>query len=218
MNKSKNSENLTNSSQSNNNFFNPKSEKLEISYFQYYISCFRDEISKLYNKLLKKGLGQIDQVLDISYITHKLFEIDMLKLILMDEDQLNLFDQIPKPTLSMKEIMNKRGLVLHKKFNQNYHRNSILTKKSFEPFELISSRAEKTKLDEKLLEMIPNAAKNQQKINSISQPRENFKIQDQELKEMQGRSFNSEILKKNGNEFENIRKNLSFSKEKNFHK
>ena len=44
--------------------------------------------------------------LDILNITKKLMEIDKIKMLLLDPDQLHLFEYLPKPVINVDEIEN----------------------------------------------------------------------------------------------------------------
>ena len=48
---------------------------------------------------VKKGKNLIKQKLDISYILRKFYEIDKLKMLLLNEKQYNLFEYLPKPVI-----------------------------------------------------------------------------------------------------------------------
>ena len=84
---------------------------------------------------------------------NKLIEIDILKRILLDEDQYNLFEYIPKPLISNKEGDTIKSMNLHSKFSQK-----LFKLKSNKPisdvFHIVSSKMNKSGVDEKLLEMV----------------------------------------------------------------
>ena len=141
-------------------YFQQNSEKIQITYLQYYFTCFRDEISNIYKKLLGKGIYQIDRMLDLSYIMKKLTEIDMLKAILLDETQTHLFEYIPKPEISLelKDVKNDHNL--HHQISKAYGRTELEKGKlAFEAYNVISKKIEKTNIDEKLLGMVKKMKK-----------------------------------------------------------
>jgi len=150
-------------SQSVSEYFKQDSDKIEISSTQYYLSCFRNELTKIYKKLFNKGVDQIDKMLDISYIMKKLTEIDMLKALLLDETQSNLFDYIPKPEISLEsEEKERKNLTLHKRISKAYARStSARAKLALEAFQIISKKTERTNIDEKLLDMVKKLKKQQ---------------------------------------------------------
>jgi hypothetical protein len=45
--------------------------------------------------------------LDVVFIIRKLLEVDKLKSLLLDQNQLKLFDYIPRPTISLKGKANQ---------------------------------------------------------------------------------------------------------------
>ena len=138
-------------------------DKLKMSYFQYYFSFCRDNLAKQYKTLLKKGLNQIDYVMNISYIMRKLIEIDMLKVVLLDANQLAVFNNIPKPTISVSEKNEKeKTLKLHQLMSQSIHDKELFPEKVIDAYNTISSKTLKSKKDEKLLEMMPKASKMKQ--------------------------------------------------------
>ena len=61
--------------------------------------------------MLREGRKRIDERLDIFNMMKKLREIDKLKALLLDKEQLILFDNLPKPILEPEssEIFMKRG-------------------------------------------------------------------------------------------------------------
>lgn len=164
----------TNSEKIEDYFANDKSKKLEISYFRYYFSCLGNELTNMYNKLLNKGLVRIDNVLDISYIMNKLTEIDILKVLLFDKTQRNLFDFIPKPQIFLEEEEEQKVEnldILHKELQKSHGmKKTEKARLALQAFNKLSNKENKTILDEKLIEMIPKLHKIQsrQMINSIA--------------------------------------------------
>ncbi|KAL4512424.1 hypothetical protein ABPG72_005426 [Tetrahymena utriculariae] len=55
-------------------------------------------------QLLDKGINKINENFDILYIFNKLHEIDKLKQILLNNNQLKLFDYMPKPLISNEQL------------------------------------------------------------------------------------------------------------------
>ena len=137
-----------------------QTDKLKMSYFQYYFNICRDNLAKQYKTLLKKGLNQIDHVMDISHIMRKLIEIDILKVVLLDANQISIFNNIPKPTISLSEKNEKdKTLKLHKLLSQSLQKKELFPQKAIDAYNAISTKPLKSKTDEKLLEMMPNVSK-----------------------------------------------------------
>ena len=84
---------------------------------------------------------------------NKLIEIDVLKLVLLDEDQMNLFEKIPKPVISIEDEGAEKMLNLHQKLSQKFSMVNNSSKINHNAFHIVYSKKGKTKLDEKLLEM-----------------------------------------------------------------
>ena len=96
-------------------------------------------------------------MLDISYIMNKLTEIDVLKVLLFDKTQRELFEYIPKPEISLENSDQKNeSRSLHKEISRSYgKRNSEKARLAWEAFYKIWQKKEKTHLDEKLLQLVP---------------------------------------------------------------
>ena len=133
-----------------------KTENIQISYSQYFMNCFSNPTSRKAKKMLKKGLSQIDEVLDISYIMKKLVEIDLLKFLLLNENQNNLFEFIPKPIIGLDiEDEDKMGNSLHQRFSMNFSKTQNLKEqRALNSFELIMRQKLKSQIDRKLLNMM----------------------------------------------------------------
>jgi hypothetical protein len=54
--------------------------------------------------MVKSCTEKVNQELDITNIVLRLFELEKLKHILLDHDQIKLFDFIPKPTIYCHQI------------------------------------------------------------------------------------------------------------------
>lgn len=138
-------------------------KRLHMSSFRYYFRCFRDALTNIFTRLLNKGLHQMDRVLDISYILHKLTEVESLKVLLLDETQKDLFDMIPKPEVALYEGMKTDA---YRRISQSFQKKRIRSKSAFNEFQMIANKAEKSLIDEKLLEMWPKLKKIKEKENS----------------------------------------------------
>ena len=174
------------------NYFNPRSNKIDLSYFEYFFSFCQNEISKIYKILLNKGLNQIDQALDISYIMNKLTEIDVLKVLLLDETQIDLFEYIPKPEISLEDDSKNMSNNTHNKLSKNFGRtNSNKAQLAYEAFHVICGKKDKTILDEKLIEMVPKLFKKQKSTNfktihitNSHEAKDLFQVKQDDLKDL----------------------------------
>lgn len=168
---------ITSENEQIKSYFRQNNEKkIKISYFSYLCTCCRNEVTKIYNKLLNRGLHNIDQMLDISFIMNKLNEIDVLKVLLFDKTQKDLFEYIPKPEISVQDLTESSGpkkKTLHNEISDHLMRsNSLKAKLAFEAFHKISKKTIKSPLDEKLLELVPKL--NKQKKKSIPTSEQNL--------------------------------------------
>ncbi|EAR82623.1 zinc knuckle protein, putative (macronuclear) [Tetrahymena thermophila SB210] len=81
---------------------NPIRNIIKLSPFQY-ISYFFFRYSskqKVNKALIEEGIRKVQSRLDIQHILHKLQEIEKLKQIVLNEDQIKLFEILPRPILS----------------------------------------------------------------------------------------------------------------------
>ena len=131
----------------------PNIKNSQIFFSEYLKSWCYDE-SGLFKDLFNNGMKQINHLLDISYLIKKFMEIDILKLLLLDDDQMKLFEKIPKPTITCKKIKKKSRNSFHT-LNISFEKGVRQRKSVFDPVQ-INSKIIKTKLDEKLLHMISN--------------------------------------------------------------
>ncbi|EGR32791.1 hypothetical protein IMG5_070730 [Ichthyophthirius multifiliis] len=90
--------------------------KNKLQFCQIFNFC---KINKLRYELLQKSKQQISKDLDIFLILDKLQEIDKLKQIFLNEQQLNLFNFIQKPKISRKNQINLKQV-----FKANIYRNT----------------------------------------------------------------------------------------------
>ena len=89
--------------------------RININFWDYIVACFckPQAIQKKF-ELLREGENKIRERLDIFNVMKKLREIDKLKMLLLDKDQLTLFDNLPKP------VLEKRSRKLLKESLNNY--------------------------------------------------------------------------------------------------
>ncbi|CAD8043759.1 unnamed protein product [Paramecium primaurelia] len=73
---------------------------------------------KKQRKQFEYSQRKIQQKLDITFILNKLFEIDKLKMVLLNENQLKLFNYFPKPCVSDALILNQDDKLLQNQEKQ----------------------------------------------------------------------------------------------------
>ncbi|KAM3144230.1 hypothetical protein pb186bvf_003692 [Paramecium bursaria] len=89
-------------SQSIKRYFQLVSKKLKLNCFEYvyFLRCLtQNDQSK--QQQIEFATQRMDKSLDILYLIKKLSEIDKLKMILLTQDQIQVFDYLPKPTIPM---------------------------------------------------------------------------------------------------------------------
>ena len=116
-------------------------------------------------KVLWLAKKQIDMKLDISYIMSKILEIEKLKYIIFDSNQLFLFDLMPKPKIFAK----KNGIPAPddkmKAFNKRLLNSQLIDLSSrgnkagkiTENLETIMNKSDKTLFDQRFLQILNNS-------------------------------------------------------------
>ncbi|EAS04348.2 transmembrane protein, putative (macronuclear) [Tetrahymena thermophila SB210] len=144
--------------------FNP----LKISFIEslfYYIWPFGK--FKRTKEQMSYSIDKLNYHLDSIYIIKKLLEIDKLKMLLLDENQIKLLEFLPKPTINLKKVVNQQesfqvssNLITEddqKKINILYQdtRNE-LTKatQAFQAFQSIKAKSSLTQIDRKLIDLL----------------------------------------------------------------
>ncbi|EAR91787.2 transmembrane protein, putative (macronuclear) [Tetrahymena thermophila SB210] len=140
--------------------------------------------------------------IDIFNIIHKLNELEKLKRLIFDQDQLKLFDYLPKPTIqtdiSMKQKDKKQNIEIDLLYQDN---RSELQKacESFKAYQNIAYKSDQSTLDQKLINQLDPALKkmfeqlNEKPIlfqNQISQNEESKTISFQNLTASMKQSIN----------------------------
>ncbi|EAR90119.2 transmembrane protein, putative (macronuclear) [Tetrahymena thermophila SB210] len=83
-------------------FFKVIQNSIQYNFIDYFKQLFAKvlQTNDFRAKLVQKGMQIIEQQLDIVYVINKLNEIDKLKTVIFNRDQLKIFDCIPKPIIS----------------------------------------------------------------------------------------------------------------------
>ncbi|EAR85838.2 ATPase, histidine kinase-, DNA gyrase B (macronuclear) [Tetrahymena thermophila SB210] len=101
---------------------------LNFNIFSYMLSFVTRLFSSFRNKkqVIDYGFKEIDNNLDIEYIIKKFIEVDKLKRIMLNDDQLALFNYIPKPQILYK-VDTTQGAVIEKNsfFNKDDNLNDF---------------------------------------------------------------------------------------------
>jgi len=149
--------------------------KMDINIFEYYLSFIKKKDAKL--QLRKKTWDKAKNILDInlslSQILMKISEIEKLKFLILEKDQLVLFEYIPKPIISehneiCREIF-KRSTYHNLatgvwKFNETFFKK-YMAEDMQTAFEEISMKKKKNRIDHIILKLIVQEIKDKLKIN-----------------------------------------------------
>ncbi|CAK74320.1 unnamed protein product (macronuclear) [Paramecium tetraurelia] len=125
-------------------YFQPQDIRLKLQHIQYvkYFFGFTGQLKKRI-KQLRQNLQIVNQKTDIIYVFNKLQELEKLKQLLLDEDQLNLFEYIPKPNIDVSH-------------NRQEPKNNTIVKatQAFNSFQAINEKEKKSRIDNALIKMI----------------------------------------------------------------
>ncbi|KAL4493486.1 hypothetical protein ABPG72_007494 [Tetrahymena utriculariae] len=163
-------------------------------YFTFYLQCFKSIYSEK-KKQIKYSKDRVKERLDVVYIMQKLVEIDKLKMLVLNEDQIKLFEYLPKPIvhLNPKEIPPSPSLKNSNKPSPNnnlhhpqnmqqawsmLHQQKNPIEKAAEASEVYKNMIENdpellTSIDRKLIEMMDVRVKNIFENKIISQRQKN---------------------------------------------
>ena len=107
-------------------------KKLEFSFMGYFFSFFRrtNVTVQGYQRIWNKSKEILDNNLSLSKILSKIVEIEKIKYFLFDEDQLTVFESMPKPVISANEkglVVKDNGLLIEeiKKFNEKFFQERL---------------------------------------------------------------------------------------------
>jgi len=149
-----------------------ESRKIDISIWEYFSSFVRkSQQTKEKFDVLDKGMKNVRERMDILNIMKKFRELDKLKALLLEEDQLVLFNAMPKaqirpgePEMTANELLlNKRSFsqrILKKAAFIEMRENQESMKKAYNNLRM---KSDKSKIDTRLLELYNNmqTSKNQ---------------------------------------------------------
>ncbi len=133
------------------------SDRINITFWEYVRSYFwRNDSIKEKFRLLNEGIRRIEERLDIFNVFKKFREVDKMKLLLLEHEQLVLFDSLPKPELAInpdqpvdpktsKSISHLRET----RFISEKRRNDLIMLS----YENSKNKYDKTLIDERLLQI-----------------------------------------------------------------
>lgn len=124
---------------------------------------------KIYQQL-EFGSGAISEKLDISYILKKFYEIDKIKMLLLDKDQYHLFEYLPKPLILKNhkidlshtgKSFSERGLEKKKTYKFISYENDHVAKakKMYSAYQNILNKQQLSDMDKKLIDLMDDKIK-----------------------------------------------------------
>lgn len=119
--------------------------------------CFRSYEEKYKTEIFKKGKKMIKYHMNILSYIRKMQEIDILKYLLLDDDQIKLFNFLSKPSVS---LIDKKDIYdnLVQKFNVDINREEI--DKIYGSFKDLSNKNILSDVDKKLLKFFSDEVEN----------------------------------------------------------
>ncbi|KAL4507262.1 hypothetical protein ABPG72_002055 [Tetrahymena utriculariae] len=135
---------------------------MKISFLEYLKLCFwpfNTEIKRK-KKIIDFSVDKLYYHIDLLHIIQKLLEVDKLKNLLMDDDQIKLFEYLPKPTIYEQDVLleqNNDQLQQQKNkdiYYQDFRSDSQKLQDAFESYVKISKREKPSGLDIKILQNI----------------------------------------------------------------
>ncbi|EAR91784.2 transmembrane protein, putative (macronuclear) [Tetrahymena thermophila SB210] len=168
--------------------FDNQMSSMQLSIWQYFksaIFCYFSKLHKEQKNIINYSREKLYYNIDIFNIIHKLNELEKLKRLIFDQDQLKLFDYLPKPTIqtdiSMKQNDKKEEIEIDLLYQDN---RSELQKacESFQAYQNIAYKSDQSTLDQKLINQLDPVLKkmfkqlNEKSVvlkNSISQNEDN---------------------------------------------
>ena len=108
---------------------------------------------------LEKAISAIQEKLDVSYILKKFYELDKLKMLILNKDQYHLFEYLPKPVILKNS---KIDLGAKKSSFISYETSKDVLgkiKKMYNSYNNIKKKGELTVLDQQLIDMLDDQVK-----------------------------------------------------------
>ena len=140
---------------------NKRSYQLNITFMEYLQSYFyKSKELKEKFRLLNEGVRRIEERLDIFNVFKKFREVDKMRLLMFESEQLVLFDSLPKPELALKEgevdeeIEKKKSVehIRESRFINEKRKNDLIALS----YENMKKKYEKSMIDDRLLDIYDN--------------------------------------------------------------
>ncbi|EAR83266.2 ABC transporter family protein (macronuclear) [Tetrahymena thermophila SB210] len=132
-----------------------------LEYLKFRFWPFNKEIQKK-KKIIDFSVNKLYYHIDLLHIIQKLLEVDKLKKLLMDDDQIKLFEYLPKPTIYEQDVLQQQNQDQEQQqqqqnkdiYYQDLRSESQKLQDAFESYVKISKRKRPSGLDLKILQNI----------------------------------------------------------------
>ncbi|EAR87345.1 transmembrane protein, putative (macronuclear) [Tetrahymena thermophila SB210] len=125
-------------------------------YLKFFLWPFGQKIQQK-KKVIDYSINQLYQNLDVLYVIKKLMEVDKLKNILLNPDQLKLFEYIPKPTIRSNYGFCKKAKDIQFEIDDHYQDNRTELQKvqqAYQSYQNIANKQNLSALDVKILQLL----------------------------------------------------------------
>ncbi|EAR95582.2 transmembrane protein, putative (macronuclear) [Tetrahymena thermophila SB210] len=127
-----------------------------LEYLKFFLWPFGQKI-KQKKKIIDYSIDQVYYHLDVIHVIKKLMEVDKLKNILLNPDQLRLFEYIPKPTIRSNYGFCKKATDIEFQMDDQYQDNRTELQKAqqaYQAYQNIASKQNLSALDTKILQLL----------------------------------------------------------------
>ncbi|KAL4465887.1 hypothetical protein ABPG74_004124 [Tetrahymena malaccensis] len=127
-----------------------------LEYLKFFLWPFGQKIQQK-KKIIDYSIDQLYYHLDVLYVVKKLMEVDKLKNILLNPDQLKLFEYIPKPTIRSNFGFCKKASDIQFEIDDHYQDNRTELQKAqqaYEAYQNIANKQNLSSLDIKILQLL----------------------------------------------------------------
>ncbi|EWS73858.1 zinc knuckle protein (macronuclear) [Tetrahymena thermophila SB210] len=137
------------------NILNPLKSIIKMTFIEQilYFSSFNSKKLKQKKVFIQKGLKKVSNQLDIENILKKLQELEKLKQVVLNEDQLKLFELLPRPVLqsNSSESQSNQGNSFYDKINKTYEEK---VDEAYQSLANILNKPKKSQRDIQLIQLL----------------------------------------------------------------
>ncbi|KAL4494038.1 hypothetical protein ABPG72_015994 [Tetrahymena utriculariae] len=127
-----------------------------LEYLKFFLWPFGQKIQQK-KKVIDFSIDQLYYHLDVLYVIKKLMEVDKLKNILLNPDQLKLFEYIPKPTIRSNYGFCKKAKDIQFEIDDHYQDSRTELQKvqqAYQAYQNIANKQNLSSLDLKILQLL----------------------------------------------------------------